>query len=121
MSRQRKRSSGYAARRMWNDARERSVRYTVKETREISSAPTWTAARFVKNLPTLSKNERNESPSAAAGDIGPQFYSSGQKSGTVSASARGSETRLETMMTTASWSLSFHTERRTCGGTRTTV
>src|SRR5436190_24076349 len=86
-----------------------------------SSGPGRTSARFVKNESTLSKNERNESPSAAVGATAPQFYSSGQKSGTVSASPRGSLTRFDTMITTASASLSFQTERTTCGGTRTAL
>src|SRR3954447_11115986 len=106
---------------MLKDARERSVRYAVNAASESSSEPRWTSARFEKNESTLWKNERNESPSAADGATAPEFYSSGQKSGTVSASVRGSETRLETMITTASSSVSFQTERTTCGGTLITV
>src|SRR3981189_2127992 len=105
---------------MWKEARERSVRYSVKDASAMSSEPRWTAPMLEKNESTALKNERNESPRAADGGIGPHFYSSGQKSATVAASGAGSETRFETMMTTASSGSSFQTERTTCGGTRMT-
>src|SRR3954466_1527689 len=44
--------SGYAARRMWNEARARSVRYSVKQARARSSAGHDTAARFEAKSPT---------------------------------------------------------------------
>src|SRR5436190_8836335 len=56
---------------MLKEARERSVRYAVKASIARNSVPRWTSARFEKNLSTLSKNERNESPSAAAGVTAP--------------------------------------------------
>src|SRR3954467_9957151 len=106
---------------MLYDARALSDRYAVKHTNASSSGPTLTAARFAKNESTDLKNERNDSPTAASGGTTPSFYSSGQKSGTVCASLRGSETRFDTMITTASSSVSFQTERTTCAGTRTTL
>src|SRR5436189_5529282 len=105
---------------MLYDARARNVRYTPKHRSARISVPQCTDARFEKNVSTLSKNFRNDSPSAAAGAIDPSIATySGQKSGIVSASFRGSDTRFETMITTASSGSSFHTERTTWVGTST--
>src|SRR5215218_2039757 len=50
---------------MLNDARERSVRYTVKKTSASSREPSRSEATFEKNSSTASKNERKESPRLA--------------------------------------------------------
>src|SRR5919201_6968973 len=58
---------GYAARRMWNEARARSERYAANASSATSSAPQRTAARLLANLPSASKNESNESAREASG------------------------------------------------------
>jgi hypothetical protein len=57
MRRQRKRTAGYAARRLLKNARERNVRFKPKKASPSSSNPQCTAARSEKNCPTASKNE----------------------------------------------------------------
>src|ERR1044072_6451894 len=58
---------------MLNEARERSVREVPKQRSARRSVPQWTAARFEKNVSTLSKKCVNESPSYAARAIDPQY------------------------------------------------
>src|ERR1044071_8497442 len=56
---------------MGNDARARSVRYTVKKTSASSSASHDTRARLEKKSPTALKNEEKESPRDANGTLLP--------------------------------------------------
>src|SRR6266542_3400240 len=65
MLRKRNSRSGYAARRMLNDARARRLRYTKKHAIAISRGPQCTAASDEKNLSIASKNALNESPTAS--------------------------------------------------------
>src|SRR5215212_10146263 len=67
------RSSGYAARRMWKEARARTERYAMKQTSAMASEPHLTAARFSPKSPTALKNEENESPIEASEGTAPRL------------------------------------------------